>query len=657
MQSILSVMINVVVWFMRILSPSVALVVGRLGGIFVYAFDKKHRRLVYQNLKYAFAQERSLKEIRQLARRFFMNLGANFVEFLRQPLLDPEAFKKIIEFEGVDHIYDAAKQGRGIVAMTMHYGNWEFSTLATSLTGYQQAITFKSQENASAFNKVMIACRKDAYKNFKNICLYEKGFTASKFIKALRNKEVAGMVIDQSGKDGIPVKFFGRYASFSTGGVRLAMKMGAPICIGAVVRQEGLKHKLYVEKFELAHESDDEKENFLLNLRKIAHIFEDVIRKNPEQYMWMYKIWKYDQSKNIMILDDARVGHLRQSQAVSYHIRKEVEARNGEVAECIVPVEYKGRRARFVILLTALIAKFLPDTFRLWILKTCLKEESFKALSRMKADIVVSAGSFSAPLNCLIADEHHAKSIHLLRPGILPWSRFDLLIMPKHDKPGKSKHYDHVIFTKGAPNLINDDYLQEFAQRLEQRYSHLKFRDKFKIGVLLGGDTKDYVLDESQAKIIIHQIKEVAEQLDADVIITTSRRTSEKVENLFMREFKKYSRCPLLIIANRSNIPEAVGGILAVSDVIVVTGDSISMVSEAASSGRKTVVVPIKGRDGSAKHHKHHRFVDRLNAKGYILCSSARMLKSSIFDLAKNKIYLRKLDDYKKLQQGIAKIL
>ena len=63
-------------------------------------------------------------------------------------------------------------------------------------------------------------------------------------------------------------------------------------------------------------------------------------------------------------------------------------------------------------------------------------------------------------------------------------------------------------------------------------------------------------------------------------IITTSRRTPKKIENLLQREFKRHPACRLLIIASSNNVPEAMGGILGVSDLVIVSGDSISMVAE-----------------------------------------------------------------------------
>jgi lauroyl/myristoyl acyltransferase len=650
-------MLNFLAWLFQSLPGACAISIGRLCGLIMYFVDGKHRNQVYQNIKTAFCSEKSRQEIRILTRRFFINLGANFVEFLRLPRLCPDDMQASLEINGVEHFEQAMAQKKGAVLMTIHFGNWELPMLAFCQFGYPENLIYKAQSGASGFNEFMLSSRSGAYERFKGITLFERGMGARKLFEALKRNEVIGMVIDQGGKEGTPVTFFGRTARFSTGGIRLAIKTGAAMCIGGLVRKSGLKHELMVHPFHPSLESHDEDQNVRMNLQRAVGIFEQLIREHPEQYMWMYKIWKSDLSCHIMILDDERVGHLRQSQAVARAVREETASRGGESCEKRILIRYRFQAGKYLLLVSAFMGRLLPRRVIMKILKISLDPESFDGLCRMKADVVISAGSLCAPVNTLIAREHEAKAVTLLRPSMLPLSRFDAVVLPEHDVLVKAMVGKNVVLTKGAPNLVDEKYLNDQAALLMQRYSHLKLRNKFVIGVLLGGDTKSYILDESVARILANQIKEAAEQLDADIMITTSRRTSDKVENVFYREFKKYARCQLLVIANRNNVNEAVGGILGLADVVVVSGDSISMVSEAASSGKRTVVFPVKRREGAKEDYKHNRFVDRMNKEGYILSSEPRMIGQSIFHLAKNKLSTRKLDDAATIRQCISRIL
>lgn len=657
MQSFQYFMLSIVSKGFQILPASCALWLGRACGWMMYCLDVKHRNQVYQNLKTVFLTEKSMPEIHGLARRFFINLGANVAEFLRLPVCSPEYLKRHVTFNGIEHFHEAMSRGKGAVLMTLHYGNWELPMLAFSSFGYPENLIYKAQARSSGFNRFMLASRMTAYQRFHQIRLFERGMGARKLFESLKRQELIGMVIDQGGKEGVPVEFFGRTARFSDGGIRLAFKTGAAMCAGGLIRRRGLNHELMIHPFEPVMEHEDEDQNVQATLQRAVHLFEQMIRDHPEQYMWMYKFWKSDQTRNIMILDDGRVGHLRQSQAAARAVAQETEDRGGDSCETIVPVRYRYPAAKQVVLLCAFLRVIIPKRIVMSILKACLSSESFNGLWALKPDVVISAGSLSAPVNALIAREHRAKAVALLRPSALPFSYFDAVILPEHDLLLKQISGRHEILTKGAPNLVDDAYLKDQSERLMRHYSHLKLRNKFMIGVLIGGDTKSYVLDESTVKILSHQIKEAAEQLDADIMITTSRRTSEKVENVLIREFKKYHRCHLLVIANRNNVDEAVGGILGMADVVVVSGDSISMISEAASSGKRTVVFPVKRAQGAREDYKHNRFVDRLNKEGYVVSSDVRMVGQAIFNLAKNKIVTRKLDDTGTIRKGLSRIL
>jgi mitochondrial fission protein ELM1 len=103
---------------------------------------------------------------------------------------------------------------------------------------------------------------------------------------------------------------------------------------------------------------------------------------------------------------------------------------------------------------------------------------------------------------------------------------------------------------------------------------------------------------------------------DALVFATSSRRTPKWADEALKKALGDRSRCPLLVIANESNRPGVVGGILGHCDAIVVSGESVSMVSEAVSSG-KPVVVFMPSEDVKMKT-KYREFLKRMADGGLI---------------------------------------
>ncbi|MFP4472434.1 MAG: ELM1/GtrOC1 family putative glycosyltransferase [Candidatus Omnitrophota bacterium] len=641
----------------RVLPPRAALLVARVLGRIWYLCDRKHRIQVYRNIKQALSVECSSSDPAVLTRKYFSAFTQNFIEFLRLPVLRAEDIQKYVRIEGQEEIQRVMDRGKGAVFMTMHCGNWEMAVLALRLLGYKGNVIYKRQENASVLDHLLEECRRGAYEQVGGVDMFERGAGARNLIRSLQNNEMVGMVIDQGGKDGLPVKFFGRETRIAQGGLRLAEKTGAGILLFVMQRERGPYHRLVIREYDSRSSAADTDRSVKQQLNQAVQIFEYMLRPSLPEYMWMYKIWKFDRSRNILILDDGRTGHLRQSQAVAREIGavQALSSNEGSSFSRTVPVIYCSKWSRKALVITAWLGPALPLAFCRWMIKRSVTAETFDVLFCGRADIVISAGTSCAPLNRLWSREDGAKNIQILKPGVLPMGVFDQVILPEHDLKDRRGQAGNVTVTKGAPNLIDDAYLESSSRELLGHYSHLKMRDKFRIGVLLGGDTKNYVLDESLVKILVNQLKDVSVQLNADIMITTSRRTSRKVENLLFRELKKDDRCPLLIIANRQNVPEAVGGILALSDVLVVSGDSISMVSEAATAGRRVVVFPVKQRSGGrrAETHKHHRFIDRLNGDGYILSSEPRRIGRAIYDLAKNKIVTRRLDSRSALREGL----
>ena len=96
---------------------------------------------------------------------------------------------------------------------------------------------------------------------------------------------------------------------------------------------------------------------------------------------------------------------------------------------------------------------------------------------------------------------------------------------------------------------------------------------------------------------------------------------------------------------------------LALSDVVVVSGESVSMVSEALSSGKKTVVFPVEGMDRKPLDNKYSRFTSALSEEGYLVTAKSTRVAEAVDSLFKDKIKPRPLDDNDRLSTALRKIV
>jgi len=278
-----------------------------------------------------------------------------------------------------------------------------------------------------------------------------------------------------------------------------------------------------------------------------------------------------------------------------------------------------------------------------------LPSESYLALSKRSADIVISAGSSLAVINYIISSQSQARSIVLMRPGLFSARRFDLVIAPEHDRMPRMRN---IIETKGSLNPVDEKYLEEETGDLIATTGYHLQREGLYLGVLIGGDNKDFHLKRGAIKVALKQLKQAAAKLDAGILVTTSRRTSGEIERIVREEFEGESRCRLLIIANEKNINSAVGGILGLSSVVITTPESISMVSEAASSGKYNLVLDLEGIKG-----RHKSFIRTLARGGYIYLTKVSDLQKRIEDLWSEKPDIKILRDRSLVREAVEKIL
>jgi len=205
---------------------------------------------------------------------------------------------------------------------------------------------------------------------------------------------------------------------------------------------------------------------------------------------------------------------------------------------------------------------------------------------------------------------------------------------------------------EGALNLINEDYLREQSKELLQLSVLSSQLSGFCIGLLIGGDSKNFCLKEEMLLEITKQIKLASQRLKADILLTTSRRTSLDIEKLVKKEFKDYPRCKLLIIANEKNIPQAVGGILALSEVIITSPESISMISEAVNSRKYVLVFNAPNLD-----KKHRRFLNYFAKNKYIYLVEPYDLAGKIEEVWLSRPKMPALGDNLLVTEAIKKIL
>lgn len=641
--SILYFLVRFEAFVFRLLPLRFSLWIARRFGSLIYYTMGRRRSVAYANLRAAFKGKYIPSQSDRIIKEIYQNLAQSYMELIKFPQFDETYVKKYIKLEGLDKIKTAIKDGnQGVIFLTAHFGNWELCSLTGSTIGYKMNVLARWQklEKLNGYLNKMRGS-KGANVIFKEDAIEE-------VMDALRRKEAVGILSDQdAGRRGEFVNFLGRIASTPKGAAYFSLRSGSPIFPVFIIRQHGPYHTIMVEDDISVLPSGDIKKDIHEILQRFADVLAKYVERYPSQWLWLHKRWKSTPTKYVLVLNDSRAGHFKQSRSLAKIIKRLREEKGLSGKDTIIEtleVKFKNDFARAVFE----IGSFLGlDLHRL---SFCFPKDVYDNLRGAYADYVISCGASLAGVNLAFKRELGSRSIVIMKPNIYNTGKFDLAVIPVHDRV---KAAANVVFTKGSVTDVDKDSLRGYGEKLKERVGLEKGKT---IGVLLGGDSRSFVLEKELAIEVLDQVIAAAGGIDADVLITTSRRTPRAVEFALKERYGKSERVKLLLIANDDNFDGAVEGILALSDVIVVSGESVAMVTEAVSSGRP-VLVFMPSRINKFSKAKQEYSVGNLEKEGLLKISSPADLSVDIkhfIDREQTDVFI---EDLKAVRAGLGKII
>jgi mitochondrial fission protein ELM1 len=219
------------------------------------------------------------------------------------------------------------------------------------------------------------------------------------------------------------------------------------------------------------------------------------------------------------------------------------------------------------------------------------------ALKAPWPDLVIATGRQSVAASLLVQDRARKAGMRViavqLQNPVISSSHFDLVITPRHDKLTA----ENVLSTRGALHRVTSEALSAGAARLSPYVCKLP---RPYLGVLLGGSNAAYQFDEDAAARLGRQLASSAQNLGGSLLITSSRRTGDANKTAFK---KAIGAAPNFFWEGNGFNPYF--GILGLADFLIVTCDSVNMVSEALASAKPVYVVDLPG--GTAKFDTFHR--------------------------------------------------
>lgn len=259
---------------------------GEWGGDIFYFFDVRSRKVAMANLELAFP-DLELAWRKTVARRCFGSMAFNMLEVLASERMRKEPFEShfIFSERDLERFHELQKSKQGVVLATFHIGNWEWFSLGCALKGLVADVVAQQIKN----KRIDALIRKKRESLGHRILYAEKG--ALPLLRSLKEGRTIGLLVDlnmRREKGGTFLNFFGTPVMSTIAAPALARATGSALLVVYSVRQKDGRYRIVFNELTLDPTKSDSE-----IAQQILDLGESAIRENPDQWIWMYKRWKF----------------------------------------------------------------------------------------------------------------------------------------------------------------------------------------------------------------------------------------------------------------------------------------------------------------------------------------------------------------------------
>lgn len=276
---------------LSVLPPRLAYGLGERLGDLLYAGLASRRRVTLENLSLALGKDQSTQELQTLARAVFRNLGHHLVDFAHLRYITAARVQQIREGpECVAHLGAlAARDRRGLLIITGHFGSWELLPSLSLLTKTPVNVIVRPPDHP------LIHRLAEDYRQrcgYRAIAKEQQAMQES--LRALSRGEVVCILMDQSSvrSESVEVEFFGVKTFTPMGPALLAMRAKCPVVGLFLVREGPGRHRVAMTGEIPIVRTGNIRRDVEENSRRFNGIIEAQIRDHPEQWFWLHRRWK-----------------------------------------------------------------------------------------------------------------------------------------------------------------------------------------------------------------------------------------------------------------------------------------------------------------------------------------------------------------------------
>ncbi len=244
----------------------------------------RSNKIIISNLTKAFPKL-SLQEKKILSKKMWFNYGRILAEYMYiKYFREKEKFSNLITIENQNILEKIKKESKPVIFISGHFNNFELMAMQIDKAGIDLTTIYRPLNNIF-LNPLMERIRK------KYICKKQikKGIAGTKeLLQNFKNGSSIALMIDQRVTEGVMCDFFGQKARTTTIPAQFVKKFNAKIVPVYIQRFDNNKFKLEFDNV-IEFKSDETLDAITLKLNKIL---EEMILKNPDQWIWTHNRWK-----------------------------------------------------------------------------------------------------------------------------------------------------------------------------------------------------------------------------------------------------------------------------------------------------------------------------------------------------------------------------
>ena len=247
----------------------------------------RSKTIIRKNINFAFPNINSSDE-KKIIKGMWSNYGRTFAEYVFLNKFSKNSPEQLVSIQGKDILDKIKEKNESVVFVSGHFANFELMAMQLSNHGINLSAIYRPLNNIF-LNPLM------EYLRIKYICpsQIKKGRAGMReILKKIQEKHSIALMIDQRVTEGEKVLFFNQPAYTTTIPAQIALKFSSKIVPISLKRISDVKFNMVVEKPIDVERSENQNKDILDISIKLNSVIENMIKNNPDQWIWSHNRWK-----------------------------------------------------------------------------------------------------------------------------------------------------------------------------------------------------------------------------------------------------------------------------------------------------------------------------------------------------------------------------